>query len=79
MPTAIFVPTLILEGNLYLWTNNNLPVRVVPDKNLIFFIIAALIGGWLGAALAGIMPVQVLKRIFAIFLLAIAAYMFFKN
>ena len=51
----------------------------IEIKGLWLFIIAALLGGWLGAVLATVMPVTILKKIFAIFLLFIAAFMFFKN
>ncbi len=51
----------------------------VEVKSLWLFIIAALLGGWLGAALATVMPVTILKKIFAIFLLFIAVFMFFKK
>lgn len=38
MPAVVFAQTLILNENLYLWADNNLPAMVVPEKMLIFFI-----------------------------------------
>jgi hypothetical protein len=67
---AIIVP-IALVGSTRHFLNGNIEFR-----NLAFFVVAALIGGWLGATLANVLPVPVLKRLFAIFLVCVAVHMF---
>ncbi len=70
---AIIVP-IALVGSFKHFLSGN-----VELKNLAFFIIAALIGGWLGATLVNVLPVAVLKKIFAVFLVCVACQMFFNK
>lgn len=70
---AIIVP-IALVGSFKHFLNGN-----VELKGLIFFIVAALLGGWLGATLAAHLPVPVLKKVFAVFLVCVAVNMFFNK
>ena len=73
--TSLFVIIFIaLVGSIKHFTLGN-----IEFKNLIFFILAALVGGWLGATLTGVFPISLLKKIFAVFLLFIAVFMFIKS
>jgi len=70
---AIIVP-IALVGSFKHFLSGN-----VELKTLGFFVVAAVIGSWLGATLANQLPIPILKRVFAIFLMGVAVYMFVKN
>jgi len=70
---AVIVP-IALVGSFKHFLNGD-----VELKTLGFFIVAALVGSWLGATLSDYLPVTVLKRIFALFLMGVAIHMFIKT
>ena len=70
---AIIVP-IALVGSFKHFLNGN-----VELKTLGFFVVAALVGSWLGATWADHVPIPILKRVFAVFLMGVAVYMFVKT
>ena len=69
---AVIVP-IALVGSFKHFLSGN-----VELKTLGFFVVAALVGSWLGATLVNYMPVPILKRVFAVFLTCVAVHMFVK-
>jgi len=70
---AIIIP-IALVGSFKHFLNGNVELRTLG-----FFVVAALIGSWLGATLANQLPVAILKKVFAVFLAGVAIHMFIKN
>jgi uncharacterized membrane protein YfcA len=70
---AVMVP-IALIGSLKHFLGGNVELR-----GMVFFVLAALVGGWLGATLAQALPALVLRRVFAVFLAGAAFYMYFKS
>lgn len=70
---AVIVP-IALVGSFKHFLSGN-----VELKNLAFFIVAALVGGWLGATLVSVLPIPVLKKLFAVFLVCVAVHMFLNK
>jgi uncharacterized membrane protein YfcA len=65
---------IALVGSVKHFMSGNIEI-----KTLGFFIAAALVGGWLGASLANVIPAVVLKRMFAILMVGVAIHMFWKS
>jgi len=66
---AIIVP-IALAGSLKHYMSGHVDIRILG-----FFLITALIGGWIGASFVSVIPASLLKKIFAVFLIVVAIYM----
>lgn len=71
LAVAVFIT---LSGSLRHYLSGNVDI-----KSVIFFALAAIIGGWAGATLAQVIPAHVLRKIFAVVLAGIAIHMFWKG
>jgi len=71
---AILIPPIGLLAAMRYWQSGNVKIGMAA-----FICVGFFVGGWIGASIANNIPGVMLKKLFALFLFAVAFKMFFEK